>query len=124
MLYKFLGLLFFFAAIFFAIHYYIEANFFANAFFYEIWQIYVFLVSATVITVILVGYVQKVFPDKTGFTFMGLSLIKMAAAIVFFIPLLESEVEDRTGDILNFFIPYFLFLIFEVIYLVRLINRN
>lgn len=124
MLYKFLGLLFFFAAIFFAVHYYVENVFFADAFFYEIWQIYAFLVSATVLTVVLVAYVQKVFPDKTGFTFMGLSLVKMAAAIIFFIPLLESTVEDRTGDILNFFIPYFLFLVFEVIYLVRLINRN
>ena len=122
--YKSLRLLLFFAVIFFAIHYYIDANFFANIFFYEVWQIYAFLVSATAITFIAVGYVQKNLPDKTGFTFMGLSLLKMGAAIVFFIPLLQSGVEDRTGDILNFFIPYFLFLIFEVIYLVRLINSK
>jgi len=69
-------------------------------------------------------FVNKTFADKTGFAFMGFSLIKMMAAIVFLIPLLQSDHKSQVPDVSAFFIPYFLFLFFETLFAIRLINNQ
>jgi hypothetical protein len=55
---------------------------------------------------------------------MGASLIKMMAAIVFLIPILINNSVNALINIISFFIPYFLFLVFETYYAVKLIKRN
>jgi len=54
---------------------------------------------------------------------MGLSLFKMFAAVIFLLPLILSGVNAVFANILAFFIPYFLFLVFETLYAVKLINK-
>ena len=63
------------------------------------------------------------FTENTGFAFMGLSLLKMVAAIIFLLPLVLSETNQVFANILAFFVPYFLFLVFETLYAVKLINK-
>jgi len=58
------------------------------------------------------------------FAFMGTSLLKMLAAILFLLPGFLSDDKPSFINILNFFIPYFLFLIFEAIQVIKLINQE
>jgi hypothetical protein len=119
-----LSIIVIFSVLLFLGHYFIIENFFDNEFFYKTWQIYAFLTTATIGIFLIMQFIQKNFPDKTGFAFMALSLFKMAASVIFFIPLMQSQVADRVPDVLNFFIPYFLYLLLEVVFAVRLINSK
>lgn len=123
--YKFLKLLIPFSLVLFFIQYYIVGSFFEKTlFFYSTWSIYVFHFIVTVLSYAFLIFVNKTFADKTGFAFMGLSLIKMMAAIVFLIPLLQSDLKSKIPDVSAFFIPYFLFLFFETFFAIRLINKQ
>lgn len=90
--------------------------------FYSLFSIYCFLFLATLLIYFLLVYIFNNFQDKTGLAFMGASLLKMFGAVVFLLPLLLSNTADAFANILSFFIPYFLFLIFETIFAVKLIN--
>lgn len=121
---KFISVLFVYTLVLFTIHYLIIQQFSSVIFFYQLWQIYLFLAITTLGVFSIVNFVHKNFSDKSGFAFTGLTLFKMAASIIFFIPLMQSEIVDKVPDIFNFFIPYFLYLILEVIFSVRLINSK
>ena len=123
--YKFLKLIIPFSLVLFFIQYYIVESFFKNSFFfYSTWSIYVFHLVITLCSYSFLIFVNKTFPDKTGFAFMGFSLIKMMAAIVFLIPLLQSDLKSQVPDVSAFFIPYFLYLFFETVFAIRLINNQ
>jgi hypothetical protein len=55
---------------------------------------------------------------------MGVSLLKMMAAVLFLIPQLQSDIKNQIPDVAAFFIPYFLYLFFETIFAIRLINKH
>ncbi|SHF70723.1 hypothetical protein SAMN05444483_102122 [Salegentibacter echinorum] len=93
-------------------------------FFYSAYSIYIFHGVATSIIYGILVLVYRNFKDKTGFAFMGLSLLKMLAAVLFLLPLVLSEANAIFANILIFFIPYFLFLVLETLYAVKLINRT
>ena len=92
--------------------------------YYSTLAIYSFHIIATFLIFLFLVYVNKSFSDKTGFAFMACSLLKMLAAVLFLLPLMLSDVAKPFQSIIAFFIPYFLFLIFETIYAVRLINTK
>lgn len=93
-------------------------------FFYPTYSIYLFLFLATFLIYIILVWIHQNFSDNTGYAFMAASLIKMLAAIIFLLPMLLNRTGNAFGDILSFFIPYFLYLIFETFYAVRLINAK
>lgn len=93
-------------------------------FFYSTWSIYVFHILVTGLSYVFLLFVHQNFPEKTGFTFMGMGLIKMMAAVVFLIPMIQSDIVDRIPDVAQFFIPYFLFLSLETVFAIRLINKE
>lgn len=106
-------------------------HFFANLifldeiiFYYSIWVIYSFHIISTFLIYFLLVYVYMNFSDKTGFAFMGASLFKMLAAVLFLLPMLVNNENSPFINLLSFFIPYFLYLIFETICAVRLINSR
>lgn len=108
----------------FLAQHFIVAHLFADIpFFYSTWSIYVFHIIVTMLSYLFLLFVNKTFPDKTGFAFMGMSLVKMMAAVVFLIPMIQSDTIDRIPDVAIFFIPYFLYLFFETIFAIRLINK-
>lgn len=93
-------------------------------FFYATWGIYLFLFVSTLLIYVLLLFVDISFPDFTGFAFLGSTFVKMMAAVVFLIPLIQSDRTETNLDIATFFVPYFLFLLFETIFAVRLINNR
>lgn len=93
-------------------------------FYYSIWVIYTFHILATLLIYFLLVYIFENFSDKTGFAFMGASLFKMLAAVLFLLPMLVNNENDPFINLLSFFIPYFLYLIFETYYAVKLINSK
>ena len=100
-----------------------------NHFFYDlkletsIVSIYLFLFIATLIIYIFLFFVNKKYPEITGFAFLTSGLLKMMASVVFLLPLIQSK-NIVVNDVIAFFVPYFLFLIFETIFAVRLINAR
>jgi hypothetical protein len=64
--------------------------------------------------------------DKTTVfnVFMISTLLKMVLVIVFLLPLVMGEVKDKKPDVFNFFIAYFIFLIFEVYSITKFLNNN
>jgi hypothetical protein len=46
----------------------------------------------------------------------------MLAAILFLIPLIRLDKEQKLPDIIAFFIPYFAFLFFELTFSIKLLN--
>ncbi|MBC9796919.1 hypothetical protein [Sinomicrobium weinanense] len=80
--------------------------------------IYAFHVVVTFLIYLFLLYVNKTFSDKTGFAFMACSLLKMMASVVFLWPLMEQG-GSFVGDVMAFFIPYFIYLTIEVLYVVK-----
>ena len=123
--YKFLKLIIPFSIVLFFIQNYVIGSFFQNStFFYSSWSIYLFYLVITLISYGFLLFVNRTFADKTGFAFMGFSLFKMMAAIVFLIPLIQSDLESQIPDVSAFFIPYFLYLFFETLFAVRLLSKQ
>ena len=123
--YKFLKLIIPFSIVLFFIQKYTIDSFFQNiTFFYSTWSIYLFHLLITLVSYGFLLFVNRTFADKTGFAFMGFSLFKMMAAIVFLIPLIQSDLESQIPDVSAFFIPYFLYLFFETFFAVRLLSKQ
>ena len=93
-------------------------------FFYQPWSIYTFNIVATFLVYLFLIFVNNNFKDYTGFAFLGASLFRMMAAVVFLIPLIKAGVKDPIVDVSAFLIPYFLFLFFETYFAIRLINKG
>ena len=111
----FIGL-FGFTAVLIAAHYYIIFLFFSETtLYFPVWTIYLF-------NFILVGIVYTIirFKENKGklnafSLFLMLTLVKMALAVVFLLPLFSGRSDDSTLEVFNFFIPYFFDLSFEII---------
>lgn len=93
-------------------------------FYYSPLAISLFLFFITLFFYVLLVYIHKIFPDKTGFAFLGFGMFKMFAAIVFLIPLIRSELENKVPATLFFFGSYFLYLFVDTLFSVRLINKK
>lgn len=120
---KFLTRLIPFTTVLFLIQYFLTRFLLDNeAMFYPVYAIYLFHFFATLIIYWMLLLVHHNFQDKTGFAFMGASLLKMIAAVLFLLPVLLNNTGYAFTNILSFFIPYFLFLVFETFYAVKLIN--
>ena len=109
----------------FAAHNYIEYYFLNEMLiFFPLWHIYVFHFVTVAIIYSLINY-----KDSQGKTtvvlnlFMGGTFIKMILAILFLLPLFTSDLEIKRLDVFNFFIPYFIFLAFEVYSINYFINK-
>lgn len=114
-----------FTLILFGIHCYMLSYFASDMeFFFPIWQIYVFHFVITSLFYTLINY--KFSKGKTEIfnTFMLGTLVKMIIAILFLLPLLLSDFENKQPDIFNFFIPYFLYLSFEVYTITQFLQKK
>ncbi|QED38491.1 hypothetical protein FK178_12545 [Antarcticibacterium arcticum] len=114
-----------FTIILFLIQYLISAFLLEDmVLYYPVFAIYLFHFLATLIIYFILILIYNNFQDKTGFAFMGASLLKMLAAVLFLLPMLLSNSGNPFANLLSFFIPYFLFLVFETFYAVKLINAK
>lgn len=113
-----------FTLILFILHFMVNQNFIQADLYYSLPVIYLFHFLATLMVYIFLVVVYKNYKDFTGYAFMGGSLFKMLAAVVFLLPMMLNNSDDAFVNLLSFFIPYFLFLFFETFYAVKLINSK
>lgn len=92
--------------------------------FFPLWQIYVFHFFVTTLLYTIVNY--KFSSGKTDIfiLFMASTFVKMFLAILFLLPLILSDVEKKQPDIFNFFIPYFIYLSFEVYSITKFLQKS
>jgi hypothetical protein len=88
----------------------------------NVWNNYAFHIIGTLLIYVFLLFVNRNFADKTGFAFLTTSVLKMMAAVLFLLPLIQSQ-NEVIVDVLSFFIPYFLFLFVETFFAIRLINK-
>lgn len=112
-----------FSAIIFLIHWLIDSVL-SIITYYSIFSIYAFHVISALLVAGIIQLVYVNYKDYAGFAFMGTSLLKMLAAIIFLLPGFLSENKPSFANIMNFFVPYFLFLIFEAVLVIKLINQK
>lgn len=113
-----------FSILLIAIHYLVIHNMEYTNFYYSLPAIYLFHILATLIIYVALVLVYEKAREYTGYTFMGAGLFKMMAAVLFLLPMMLDNTEKPFLDIVSFFIPYFLYLIFETTYAIKLINRQ
>ncbi len=112
------------SAILFGLHAYLLHHFAGDInFFFPVWQIYVFHCIVTLIIYSSINYRFSNGKKDIFNLFMLLTFLKMVLAIVFLLPLLLSDFQNKQPDVFNFFIPYFLYLFFEVYALTKFLQK-
>jgi hypothetical protein len=96
----------------------------AHSLHFEIWQIYLFLALITWAGYLFILFIHRRDPTKTGFTFIGVGFLKMLASVAFLYPLIAAAPDTIMTDVLTFFVPYFLFLAFELYFVTRLLSKK
>ncbi len=79
-----------------------------------IWNIYVFHSISVLIVYTIINFRFSNGKTQVFNPFILLMVLKMVFVVVFLLPLFLSDTVDKIGDAVNFFIPYFIFLAFEV----------
>ena len=113
-----------FATIIFGIHIYILSEFFDGELHFPVWTIYVFNAVLVFVVYSILRYKTSQGSNKMYQLFLGLTIAKMALAIVFLLPLFFDKSEHPQLEVINFFIPYFLFLGFEIFNLNKFLQKS
>ncbi len=113
-----------FSGILFGVHSYLFAHFFEHTLFFPIWQVYLFLLVVTFLIFTSINYRYANGNTSIFNLFLMSTLLKMFLAVIFLLPLLLSDIENKKTDVINFFIPYFLFLFFEVFTITTFLQKN
>lgn len=87
-------------------------------------NIYFFNFILGTLGLFLLNLVYEKFNDKVGYAFLGIGIFKMALSISFLMPLIESDFQNKVPDTLNFFFCYFIFLIIESVFVIKLLNKK
>ncbi|MBA3985159.1 MAG: hypothetical protein H0X63_00915 [Flavobacteriales bacterium] len=113
---NFLILLLAFTLLIFAIHWYIIFHFFSEIeLILPLWTIYAFHFITVSIVYTIINYKFSKGNKQVFFLFMGATLFKMILTLLFLLPVLLEPNENATLEVFNFFIPYFLYLAFEIV---------
>ena len=111
-------------AILFGMHSYLLSYFAEDvAFFFPVWHIYAFHVLVTALFYTIINYRFSTGKTNVFNVFMILTFLKMIFAILFLLPVLLSDFENKQPDVFNFFIPYFMYLFFEVYALTKFLQK-
>lgn len=114
-----------FTILLFTIHFLLIHNLFSELkLIINLPSIYAFHIIVSLLIGIVLIYISKIDFDRVGFAFMALSILKMLAAILFLLPIIRAKQEEVLPDVVNFFIPYFLYLTFEIWFGMKLLNQK
>lgn len=109
----------------FAVHSYLIYHFAKEiTLFFPIWQIYTFHLIITLALYTIINYRVSSGKKDVFNLFMVMTLFKMVLAILFLLPLILSEFENKQPDVFNFFIPYFMYLFFEVFTITKFLQKS
>jgi len=117
---KLLGL----SIVLFAIHYYIVLQFSEARLLLPLWLIYVFNAVLVFIVFSVIKFYSKNKDKDLLKIFLGLTLIKMVLIIILLLPLFLKKSNHTQLETFNFFIPYFLFLAFEIFSLNKFLQKR
>ena len=113
-----------FTIILFGLHTYFQYFFFKEVELYHpIYSIYLFLFTSLVVLFYFITKAALNKPDTIFITFAVGSLVKTGIAVLFFLPLFFNDAPNINYTVFNFFIPYFLFLFFEIYQIIKLFER-
>jgi hypothetical protein len=107
----------------FAIHYYILVQFFEVNLLLPLWLIYTFNATLVFIVISVIKFYSKNKDKDLLKYFLGLSFIKMVLVIILLLPLFLKKSDHTQLEVFNFFIPYFLFLAFEIFSLNKFLQK-
>jgi len=108
----------------FGVHYYILLQFSLNELVLPLWVIYTFnAVMVFIVFSILKHYSEGKDNDMLKI-FLILTILKMVLAIVLLLPLFLKKSSHTQLEVFNFFIPYFLFLTFEIFSLNKFLQKS
>ncbi|RMZ50243.1 hypothetical protein EB822_09530 [Flavobacteriaceae bacterium PRS1] len=113
-----------FTILLFLIHTYIIYQFFEEQLYFPIWTIYIFNAVLVCIVYFILNYKVRHGSKKMYELFLGLTMLKMGLAIVFLLPLFFGKSDHSQLEVINFFIPYFLFLAFEIFSLNKFLQKD
>jgi len=113
-----------FTAILFGVHYYLLTLLFQGSLYFPIWTIYVFNTILVLIVYSVIVYKSEKGSKTIYQLFLGLTTLKMVLAVVFLSPLFMGKSSHTQLEIINFFIPYFLFLGFEIFSLNKFLKKS
>lgn len=113
------------SALLFAIHSYLNFHFAKDIIlFFPLWHIYVFHIITVIIIYTLINYLESIGKTEVFNAFMLGMLLKMILVIVFLLPWILTKPEQKGNDLANFFVPYFIFLAFEVYSVTRILQKK
>ena len=113
-----------FTAFLFAIHFYILSQFFDGVLHFPLWTIYAFNAVLVFLVYSILNYQYNKGSKKMYQFFLGLTMMKMVLAVIFLLPLFFGKSNDPQLEVINFFIPYFLFLGFEIFGLNKFLQKS
>jgi len=113
-----------FSVLLFGIHYYILMQFFTGILYFPVWVIYVFNGVLVLIVYSVITFKSKKGSAKAYQLFLSLTILKMILAVVFLLPLFLGKSNHTQLEVINFFIPYFLFLGFEIFSLKKFLQKS
>lgn len=93
-------------------------------FFFPLWHIYVFNIVLILTIFTLVNYRDSSAKNDLFNLFILGMVLKMGLTLVFLLPWLLSNPQQQGFDLANFFIPYFVFLTFEVYSVTKLLQKK
>ncbi len=109
----------------FAVHSYLLYYFAKEIiFFFPLWQIYTFHLIITTVLYTIINYKSSTGKKDIFNLFMVMTIFKMVLAILFLLPLILSDFESKQPDVFNFFIPYFVYLFFEVFTITKFLQKT
>ena len=85
-----------------------------NKFVIPLWNTYLFHFISVLIVYSIINFRFSNGKTQVFNPFILLMILKMLLVVVFLLPLFVSEAPNKVSDAINFFIPYFIFLGFEV----------
>lgn len=92
-----------------------------------IYEAHLFLFVLTAVVMLVLKFIFKKMTQKQGlfgYAFMASSLVKMALAVVFLIPIIKLEADYRIAYVVQFFVLYFAYLIMEVVLVSKLLKSD
>ena len=113
------------SALLFGTHSYLNFHFAKDVLlFFPLWHIYIFHLITVIIIYTLINYRDSIGKTEVFKTFILGMLLKMILTMVFLLPWILSKPEQKGFDLANFFIPYFIFLAFEVYSVVKFLQKK
>lgn len=113
------------SALLFGVHSYLNYHFAKDVLlFFPLWHIYLFHFITIAVIYSLINYRDSIGKTEVFNTFILGMLLKMVLTMVFLLPWILSKPEQKGYDLANFFIPYFIFLAFEVYSVTRFLQKK